>query len=447
MLQLIRTNPGVLVGLILLVGCALILGIVGTIMARSGASVRPILWFAGFFAMIVVPQLAWHLWSGTTTVSREAPRVEALAILANASAEPAARAEAARRLFGPDADPQLVVDSRRVFDFAPKPAEVAQFASLQDDTSVLLAQFSGYTEAEQGWVTYLRAAGLNQLAGSGDSQRGYAVSRPVGDRAYALHMGRMVGVWTGRDDNAIRARMVAGGFEVPRRAPLAGQSPAAPAAPSPEASPESTSRTRTLHPALIAALVSAYVFLVIVVFFKGAAWAGSYSPTPGVARLSAADIEARFDAIHASGVPFEVVRGDRPNEWMATWRYADARWVTFTGAHLTRRTHRVRVVLDEIHGVARATDESATFDASLWNGGASLAWKGELGITFFHRETVRVFGLQLDAHGRPLPELSYTYTFDVNELKSPLIAAVTQAGWTWRPTVWRGPTWLRWLTE
>jgi hypothetical protein len=32
-------------------------------------------------------------------------------------------------------------------------------------------------------------------------------------------------------------------------------------------------------------------------------------------------------------------------------------------------------------------------------------------------------------------------------MKSRLIDAVTRAGWTWRPVVWQGPVWLRWLTE
>ena len=39
------------------------------------------------------------------------------------------------------------------------------------------------------------------------------------------------------------------------------------------------------------------------------------------------------------------------------------------------------------------------------------------------------------------------YTFNLQEMKSPLVDAVTRAGWDWRPTVWQGPAWLRWLTE
>jgi hypothetical protein len=46
-----------------------------------------------------------------------------------------------------------------------------------------------------------------------------------------------------------------------------------------------------------------------------------------------------------------------------------------------------------------------------------------------------------------MPKLSYGYTFNAQEMKAPLIAAVTGAGWRWRPTLWRGPRWLGWLTD
>ena len=55
--------------------------------------------------------------------------------------------------------------------------------------------------------------------------------------------------------------------------------------------------------------------------------------------------------------------------------------------------------------------------------------------------------LHLDEQNRSKPELSYAYTFNLQEMKAPLIEAITRAGWTRRPTIWQGPAWLRWLTE
>ena len=480
MIQLLRTNPGLAISFALLGGGALVCMLVGFFMARGGASLRPIYWFAGFFALVVLPQCIGHLWMATKAVKENAPRNLALEQLAD-HADAEARQSAVKLLFGRDADALLLTDARPLFGDAFEQAEYAQFATLPNGDTVLLARFKGYSAAEKGWFYYLRNTGLNQLGGQGDSQRGYAVTRPVGDRAYVIHMNTMVGVWTGKDDASIRQRMLVGGFKIPRRAPLAAVAagilpaveggilpPGKSAATSESSGEASTSTVATPHPpggkpgstagkmpaatsplriALIAAALVVYLFLVVLYFFKGAAWAGTYRAKPGVAPISATELAARLEAINALDVPFHLERGAHPNEFFATWRYADAKWVDLARAHSLRRTFRIRLTLDERSGVVRATDYVASYDWSARHGGANVQWKAGLGIVFFQYEHQRVFGLPLDEQGRFKPELSYAYTFNLKELKSPLIEAVTRAGWNWRPTVWQGPTWLRWLTE
>lgn len=434
MLQLLRSNPGLIVSMALMAGGTLVSLLMAFIMARSGASLRPILWFAGFFALIVVPQTGIHLWTALAHQRASAPRFAALENFAGS--DPQARSAAAKLLFGPDADESLVTDARKLFGDPFGNAAHAAFASLPAGESVLLARFNGWTDAEKAWSGYLQVSGLARLDGKGDSQRGYAVTRPAGDRAYALHMGDMVGVWTGPADAAIRKRMAAGGFETPRRAPLA---PAAVAKPAGPVSPMPG------VPAIAAAL-AVYLLLVVLYFFKGASWAGSHPPQPGVAAIPAEDLAGRLEAINALDVPFRIERGPLPNEFFATWRYADAKWIDLARARGMRRTFRIRLTLDEAAGVVRATDYTASCDWSAGRGGADLDWKSSVGIVFFQYEHQRVFGLQLDERGHFKPELSHAWTFDLKELKSPLVDAVTRAGWTWRPTLLQGPAWLRWLT-
>ncbi len=436
MLQLLRTNPGLAISIALLGGGALVCALVGLIMARSGASLRPVYWFAGFFGLIVLPQLIGHLWTARRAVQADAPRTAALEHIA-AHTDVEARSAAVKIIFGPDADAQLVTDARKVFGEAFEDAELAQFAALPDGDTVLLARFKGYSAAEKGWFHYLRNTGLNQLGGQGDSQRGYAVTRPVGDRAYVLHLHNMVGVWTGANDEAIRQRMTAGGFEIPRRAPLSASTPTAGASAS----------KNPLPLGLISIGIAIYVFVVVLYFFKGAAWAGTYRAKPGVTPVTATDLAARLEAINELDVPFHIERGSQPNEFFATWRYADAKWIDLARARGMNRTFRIRLTLDERAGSVRATDYAASFDWSAGRGGADVQWKASLGIVFFQSEHQRVFGLQLDEQGRFKPELSYAYTFNLQEMKSPLIEAVTHAGWAWQPTIWQGPTWLRWITE
>ncbi len=442
MLQLLRTNPGLAISFVLLGGGALVSALVGFIMARSGASLRPIYWFAGFFALVVVPQLVGHFYVALRTTKAEAPRTAALEQLGSSGDADSLKA-AAKILFGPDANAPLTTDARQMFGDAFANAGFARFAVLPNGDTVLLARFKGSLAAEKAWIEYLRTTGLNQLKGTGDSQRGYVVTRPVGDRAYVLHFGNMVGVWTGKDDAAIRERMVAGGFEIPRRAPLNASTPAVTAnAPATKSAPKNP-----LSPGLIGVGIALYAFVVALYFFKGAAWAGMSPAKPDVARFAATELAARLEAVNTLDVPFHIERGASPNEFFATWRYADAKWVDLARARGMKRTFRIRLMLDEKHGTVRATDYVASFDWSAGRGGAEVEWKTGLGIVFFQYEHQRVFGLQLDEQGRFKPELSYAYTFNVNEMKSPLITAVNRAGWNWRPTVWQGPTWLRWLTE
>ncbi|MEO5960090.1 MAG: hypothetical protein ABIR80_13315, partial [Opitutaceae bacterium] len=182
-------------------------------------------------------------------------------------------------------------------------------------------------------------------------------------------------------------------------------------------------------------------------FFKGAAWASSSPAAATGSAVSATELAARLESVNTLDVPFRVERGERPDEFVATWRYADAKWVDQARAHGLRHTFRIRLKLDEAARVVRATDYIAGYDWSAGADGARLEWKASLGIVFFQTERRRVFGLQLDERGRFKPELSYAYKFNLQEMKSPLIDAVTRAGWNWRPVVWQGPPWLRWLTE
>lgn len=448
MLQLLRANVGLSISLALLGAGFFVCTLIGFIMARSGASLRPIYWFAGFFALIVVPQVVGHFYKALLTAKTEAPRataLEQLAAPANDKTNTAARAMDAKSLFGPDADPQLISDVRAAYGDVFAEAEFAQFAVLPNGETVLLARFKNSSAAEKAWVNYLRVAGL-QGGGKGDSHRGYTVTRPVGDRVYALPFGTMLGVWTGADDATIRARMSAGGFEIPRNAPL-GEVDVTNANESSGAASAARQPKSPLRIALIGFGLAVYTLIVVAYFFKGSAWSGTYRAKPGVAPETASELANRLEAINQMDVPFQIERGSLPNEYFATWRYADAKWIDLARVRGMKRSLRIRMVMDEASHKVRATDYVASYDWSAGRGGANLEWKAGMGLVLFQREHQRVFGLQLDEQGRFKPELSYAYTFNLDEMKAPLMEAVAHAGWDWRPTVWQGPTWLRWLTE
>ena len=436
MLQLIRSQPGLLIVIGLLVGGAFVCTLVGLIMARAGASLRPVFWFAGFFALIVLPQLLGHSYQAMQAAKTRMPGNDTMQRPGSPSGPDDLEAGSP---FGPDVDRQLITDVREAYGEVFKNATEARFAILPGGDTVLLARFDDFPAAEAAWIDYLRVAGWNQLPGEGDSHRGYAVTRPTGDRAYALAFGNQLGIWTGQDDAAIRGRIRAGGFEIPARAPLAHNG-----AGNESGSPVSKSPLRF---ALLTAGISVYAFFLVLYFFKGAAWAGSSPARPGIVPVSSNELASRLESINELDVPFRVERGARPDQWIARWRNEDAHWVDLARARGLRRTFRIRLTLDESKGTVRATDEAATYDWSAGLGGANLEWKSLLGIVFFQYESQSSFGLGLDEQGRFTLRPDYQYTFDLNEMKSPLVETVTRSGWAWRPTVWQGPAWLRWLTE
>jgi len=116
-------------------------------------------------------------------------------------------------------------------------------------------------------------------------------------------------------------------------------------------------------------------------------------------------------------------------------------------AHKMRRMHKLVLMPDEHSRTARVVEYWSAFDASAGPNDLRLNWTAARGMQFFQFEHRRVYGVQLDASGKPTGELSRAYTFNLQELKQPIIEAVNASGWTWQPVMWNAPRSLRWLTE
>ena len=199
------------------------------------------------------------------------------------------------------------------------------------------------------------------------------------------------------------------------------------------------------RPPVLIALIAILVAIATVWAFRGSAWAATIPARPGVA-APARDLRERVLTVNSIDAPFTVTERD-DGRIAVTWRFADAKWVDHARAHGMRRTHRILLELDEPSRTVYPTEQQSRLDWSAGAQGGSLRWATEMGIVFFQHEHQRVFGLQVDERGRLVPKLSYSYTFNLQEMKAPLISAVTESGWRWRPTLWHGPQWLRWLTH
>ena len=182
-------------------------------------------------------------------------------------------------------------------------------------------------------------------------------------------------------------------------------------------------------------------------FFKASAWSVRQPPQRGTRPEPAVLLRDRLLAVNQRDVPVQVIASPNDHTLEITWRYGDAQWFDFMRAHKMRRTHKLVLALDEHSHTARVREYWSAFDASAGPDDLRLNWAAARGMQFFEFEHRRVFGMQLDASGKPTGELSKAYTFNLQELKQPIIQAVTASGWTWQPVMWNAPKRLRWLAE
>lgn len=439
-MSLLKSHPAVLASLGATAIVALVLTVLAVTMSRAGMSLRPLVFVAVFMAMVGGPQLLFHLAREFGWIPKRdltwVPAADRVARDGYVEVEDALRAANGvfadpLAVFGPGADPDLLTDLTRLGAQGPFPgAQVAQMAILPPAGTTVVARFPAAPEAEAALERYLAAA-VGVVPGPAlDGAR--IAPRPGGDVVLALTAGRTLLVLTGPDERSLRAALAGSRIIRPAR---------------PDDAAAIAARDYWLYrPAVLAALAAMLLAGVVLWFFKGSTWAATVPAVSGAPTMTEQDLRRQLLALNDLDAPWRVAEETPGGRLVATWRYAEARWVDLARARGVRATHRVLIDLDATHRVARPTEQSSRFDWSAGPGGAGAEWKTGLGITFFQVEHQRVLGLQLDERGQFTTRLSHTWTFDLQEMKAPLIAVVTGGGWTWRPTVWHGPAWLRWLT-
>ena len=439
----LRANPAVIGILVFVAITTLVLGAGAFLMARAGVSLRPVVFMIVFLGIVAGPQIAFHLAQAfgvipkrdlTWTFGKDRPHPgwsEREAVLAAQDG----RFTDPEAVFGKRIDHDLVSDLRRAGPDSPfGDAEVAQMAVIPPTSSAIVARYADPARARSASSRFLAmAAGVTPPLGQDGA---FTVTRPQGDIAKVLVAGRTLLVLTGPDEGSVTERLRSSRAVEPM-----AQATFVPAG---LVSPEASNFWLYRPPVLIA-LIAILVAIVTMWAFRGSAWAATIPARPGVA-APARDLRERLLAVNSIDAPFTVTERD-DGRIAVTWRFADAKWVDHARAHGMRGTHRILLELDEPSRTVYPTEQQSRLDWSAGAQGGSLRWATEMGIVFFQHEHQRVFGLQVDERGRLVSKLSYSYTFNLQEMKAPLISAVTESGWRWRPTLWHGPQWLRWLTH
>lgn len=155
---------------------------------------------------------------------------------------------------------------------------------------------------------------------------------------------------------------------------------------------------------------------------------GSKSAPPGVPRLAVPALRKGLLAINRDTAPFKI-RDGKPEgvDMVAEWRIVDAKWYEIFAKAGIQRVFKVLMKFDEAKGEVRAVDQSWEVE---WRAGVPVLTATSEGFRgqSWEKSFEAVYAFREDLSWGEV----YSYKFDTDEIKKPLVAAAQAAGWGWR---------------
>ena len=179
------------------------------------------------------------------------------------------------------------------------------------------------------------------------------------------------------------------------------------------------------------------VVILTIGMFKGGAWAARIAPAAGVTPIPGEEMRRRLLAINDLDVPVRV-RQNKRGHLVAEWRLADAKWTGILEKGGLSISHSVKFKLDDARHAVRAIDFSRRVSWSAGVPRAAFSFSFFRGIVFYEFESAGAYGLFFK-DGAWQFDHAYRYSYNLNELKQPLVEAVVMGGWTCQPVAFFFP--------
>jgi len=439
-LQIFREYPAI-AGISAFLLISLLLAItLGGMMAKSGASLKPLIFFFGFLAIVGVPQATVHVLDALAHRRAVVAQADAKEISGppNTPAGSDLMPVAWDVVFGPKVDPALITDARRGFDAILSEATEGKLSFNASGESALAARFANSKAAAAALNRYGSffqfgdATGSDTFGWTGKRYQGQ------GEWNHVVAAGNELYAWTGPTRESVVANRIRALGPIPNST--------APSETLDGISKRQVSTRLSKNLPVMLTFMGINLVLAVGWFFKASAWSASVPP----ATAQAVDLETlrqRLLAMNQTDTPIEVKHGADKRSLEVTWRYSDSRWFDLMRLHQMKRIHKLVLEFDTSSHKVRIREYWSAFDASVGAAGLRVDWKASVGMMLFQVDHVRVVGAQFGPDGNLTGELSKAYTFDLQKLKAPFVEAVTGAGWRWQPVMWTAPEPLRWLTE
>ncbi|MBM4318539.1 MAG: hypothetical protein FJ125_00915 [Deltaproteobacteria bacterium] len=199
---------------------------------------------------------------------------------------------------------------------------------------------------------------------------------------------------------------------------------------------------------LLAGGLLAYGLLWIVPWLHLASWASEVLPIAGNPVASEQSLAEELLRLDRPDLPYHVVR-DAEGALRIEWKLQDALWADVIAARWREQpaTSTLVLRLDGREHVVRVLERSYALS---WEPGPAgprprLVPRRSLGLPGFSGAAgaggrADHWGLSFE-DGHLVPDSSYSYSFQLEELKQPLIELFTRQGWTYKPVV----SFRRWL--
>jgi len=297
------------------------------------------------------------------------------------------------------------------------PGTAAGLMARDDKVKVWVLACKNRKEAEEVFKAYgAHVARGDKWQSSGPGYLNYRLS-DVGLRGQVKLIDEVILHVQGKDDQTIEKTLRQAGFMVPN--------------------PKANLLTEINHldkylPHLFL-LILVYTAIQFPIWNRLASWAVTVNPKPGVKPVEESELRRRLFAINSMDVPFHVVEGKRGN-LDVIWRLADAKWVGLMTVNKVSRVEILRMRLSDHDKSCRCIEISKALRASADGSSLQFAFSFSFfrGIVFGQWEYEKQFGLIIKDGGLTY-DTAYEYTFNLSELKNPIVNIVVSSGWRFKP--------------
>ncbi len=427
----------VLVGALAFTIIVAIVGLaVGYSMKASGASIKPLLFVLGLIGIVAVPQLVVHLIDAQ--LSKRIPTQNKSDVQYESALEPISTLSFEEAVVAVSKGGSTLPYDRDPVSVFPELLEKSSQSRLiftDTGSTRMVAEFSNGEDAVEAFNRYGTDLGLNPTYGN--LSDGIMASRGSSDFVYYVVKGTLLISVSGMSEESIEHARLALSLGGDSKSEASGYSFAA--------RRRITQNAKIIAPLGIVMLVAAVAW-----FFKGSIWATELSPDASLGQVAIDELRNRILSLKTDDKPlFVELRQD--GRVALRWDVADSRWQGFASLHSVKEVHQLIIELDDRNKVARVTEYWSRYTGYVGEGGGAFEWKLSRGMRFFDKKVEKAWVRSLpseEGEANALGIESRDFSYDIYALKAPVIEAILDSGWVWRPLMWgEAPNCLRWLTE